>query len=391
MILRTKTLETPPDKNDKLGDPLFVDPENNDFHLKTGSPAIGAGSDGSTHDIGAYGGIGADLRLFPVSGLAISGETGDGFTVSWKANQDYNVKGYKVLYNPNSKPASGGIAVCPGNVVSHSITGITGVAVTKPPPPSNFTAGINDSSLNVSWSIVEQNTTAEYEIQYGTSSGNYNDPDSPKIAKGRKTQKDLISNLTNGQKYFLVISTIAKPVVFVAVTALDIPPPSSCTTTQDGSESNIVEAEQAEAFLTGSDIPSDPSSEISATPEPAVRFPSLEDEGGCFIASLAFGSPLEPYLKTLRNFRDQFLLKNTGGRKLTKLYYRFSPSANQWLEQNEVLKPFLRILLYPTVWIISIWMSGPIIWNFSLMGVFLIYLMKFLIKQKVFSKLGESY
>ena len=38
---------------DVLADPLFVDAANGDFHLRAGSPCIGAGVNGS--DIGAYG------------------------------------------------------------------------------------------------------------------------------------------------------------------------------------------------------------------------------------------------------------------------------------------------------------------------------------------------
>ena len=45
-------------------DPLFFDPENNDFHLQEGSPCNDAGNpapeynnaDGSRNDMGAYGG-----------------------------------------------------------------------------------------------------------------------------------------------------------------------------------------------------------------------------------------------------------------------------------------------------------------------------------------------
>ena len=48
----------------KVGDPLFIDPENSNFTLEPSSPAINSGhpanqykdSNGSRNDMGAYGG-----------------------------------------------------------------------------------------------------------------------------------------------------------------------------------------------------------------------------------------------------------------------------------------------------------------------------------------------
>ena len=69
----------------------------------------------------------------------------------------------------------------------------------------------------------------------------------------------------------------------------------------------------------------------------------------CFIATAAFGSPLQPKVQLLRQFRDQFLVNNEWGRSFVKAYYRYSPPVAQTIEKSEFLKSVVRGLLWPLV------------------------------------------
>jgi len=79
--------------------------------------------------------------------------------------------------------------------------------------------------------------------------------------------------------------------------------------------------------------------------------------GGCFIATAAYGSYLDPHVVTLRNFRDQHLLTNSVGMWLVELYYRHSPPLADYIREREALRRLvwsgLAIVIYsieyPTV------------------------------------------
>ncbi len=70
---------------------------------------------------------------------------------------------------------------------------------------------------------------------------------------------------------------------------------------------------------------------------------------GCFIATAAFGSALEPRVQVLKNFRDQFLLKTPLGRWFVSFYYRHSPPIAGFIEQHPLAKKLVRMTLYPLV------------------------------------------
>jgi len=71
--------------------------------------------------------------------------------------------------------------------------------------------------------------------------------------------------------------------------------------------------------------------------------------GGCFIATAAFGSYLEPRVMLLKEFRDRYLLTNSPGKRFVKAYYQYGPHAANHVEEHDWLKPIVRVLLMPLV------------------------------------------
>ena len=71
--------------------------------------------------------------------------------------------------------------------------------------------------------------------------------------------------------------------------------------------------------------------------------------GGCFIATAAYGSPLHFYVRTLQDFRDKYIISNKLGHVLVDLYYRYSPFFADLIARHKVLKIAVRINLLPLV------------------------------------------
>lgn len=84
----------------------------------------------------------------------------------------------------------------------------------------------------------------------------------------------------------------------------------------------------------------------AATPGEVV---GLLDEKKCFIATAAYGSPMEPHVQVLREFRNQYLLTNTFGRWFVQTYYQYSPPLARFISENENLKAVVRWMLTPII------------------------------------------
>lgn len=71
--------------------------------------------------------------------------------------------------------------------------------------------------------------------------------------------------------------------------------------------------------------------------------------GGCFIATAAYGSALDPHVAALRDFRDRYLLTNAPGRGFVSMYYRHSPPLAEVIARDENLRALARALLIPVI------------------------------------------
>jgi len=88
---------------------------------------------------------------------------------------------------------------------------------------------------------------------------------------------------------------------------------------------------------------------IPTTPSCNYYDDSDDSDGGCFIATAAYGSVLEPRVAALRQFRDQYLERTGLGRAFIRLYYRHSPPVAAVIAEHEWLRFLVRMLLTPLV------------------------------------------
>jgi len=99
------------------------------------------------------------------------------------------------------------------------------------------------------------------------------------------------------------------------------------------------------------------------------------DKGGCFIATMAFGSPMAGQVEILRQFRDRYLLTNTPGRKFVGWYYRTGPAAANYIKDMPLLKAAIRVALYPLIGFSYLLISGylPVAVVGLILTVFLLF------------------
>lgn len=85
------------------------------------------------------------------------------------------------------------------------------------------------------------------------------------------------------------------------------------------------------------------SAEVTTTP---IHFTTVSP---CFVATAAYGSPLDARIGVLRRFRDRYLMSNELGRTLVAEYYELGPSVAGWIGESEERRAVARALLLPIV------------------------------------------
>lgn len=89
-------------------------------------------------------------------------------------------------------------------------------------------------------------------------------------------------------------------------------------------------------------VPDDPSTPVSGGS-------GSGGGSGCFIATAAYGSVLDPHVDVLRAFRDKYLRWTSGGRAFMRLYAEWSPPVAGFIAESEALKVTARVLLVPVI------------------------------------------
>lgn len=339
------TNEVQPKPGDDLN-PEFVDSADNDFHLRQGSAGIDHGEGGV--DVGAYGGSTTHTKPFPPGAPSVSCGNPDptSCTVSWPKNFDNAVTGYLVLSSSPLAPAPdygqtaavlNADSACAGSDPDRCslVLGSLSDSGTAPPTPATPTASFGESRVRLAWPAVDGATT--YDV-YQTSSPT----DPPAYNRTVSVSEATVDGLANGIAYRFAVLAVNRPRLYAAVKAVYGDVSATATTVSDAAKSPA-------PGDYGTARRSALSGEVTATPQPVVEFPPLEDAGGCFIATAAYGSSLAPQVDVLRAFRERFLRPYAFGRLVIRAYETWSPPLAELIRSSDGLRWATRVVLWPVV------------------------------------------
>lgn len=136
------------------------------------------------------------------------------------------------------------------------------------------------------------------------------------------------------------------------------------TTASDGSYSDLYKPTETGAWNVKASWKGDPEHEGASSQQLAFNVEEkkvpIEEEKkkGCIIATATYGSELSPEVQLLRGFRDNALLNTFAGHNLITVfnawYYSFSPAIASIIAGNNLLRGFMKIILYPLIGVLHL-------------------------------------
>jgi branched-chain amino acid transport system substrate-binding protein len=98
--------------------------------------------------------------------------------------------------------------------------------------------------------------------------------------------------------------------------------------------------------------PDDPPTDVTTPDDPPT------DDGGCLIATAAYGSELAPQVQFLREIRNDSLLSTAAGTSFmagfNQFYYSFSPAVADLERENETFRDVVRTAITPGIYALNV-------------------------------------
>ena len=246
-----------------------------------------------------------------------------------------------------------------GGTLSYSISD-DAIWLDVSPPRGSSTGSTNDHTVSVDISGISEN---EYNVTITiTASGATNSPQTvPVTLKINPVQYNLDIETTTGG------STDPSPGSYAHDSGTEI----SIKAIPDSGYELSGWSGDASGTTTSVTITMDSNKSVKANFKAKEEEPFWKEY--CFIATAAYGSPLHPYVKILREFRDKFLMSSKFGHVLVKFYYKYSPYIADLITKHKILKTAVWISLFPLVaFSYSMIHFGPIITAVMLAFIFIL-------------------
>ena len=138
------------------------------------------------------------------------------------------------------------------------------------------------------------------------------------------------------------------------------------------SSGNTTHTAHASATINDTEQPTTTETTISNQQQPTTLPSSGSNDGGggCFIATAAYGSYLDPHVMILRQFRDDYLLTNAPGRAFVAAYYTVSPPIADFIARHSGIKTVVRIWLTPMIFALEYPISAALMFTALFGAVF---------------------